>query len=303
MEKYRPTKWSEWKGEEDLKNEIIQLTKQKDRPHLIFYGPSGSGKNSLLQLLLKEMDVEIKEMNASQDRGIEVIRNVVQAFCTIETKKKSKVFVMDEADGMTKVEQFALRRVLEVHSDVVQFVFLVNSVTKLIDAIRSRCREFAFPKLSIDVVHECLSDIVEKEKIKIHKEKQTQLIGMISEAADGDMRKAIQWLHALHSTTEDEINVEDVEECLARIPDAFIQHIIQEMKTIEHLQMVVDQILCEGYSANQCILQVVPYLVNKKKVTSKKMSTILLAAAQADAHLAKGGDEELQLLRFLKTLL
>lgn len=194
LEKYRPKTFDEFVGQD----EIIQAIKPRigNLPNLIFEGKAGTGKTSLAKLLAKEIDAELLELNASDERGIDVIRGKVLSFVKhlSFTNAPYKLAFLDEADSITVDAQSALRAIIEKYNHNVRFIFGCNYIDKIIQPIRSRCKVYRFKPIAKEAVLKRLLYIAERENIFVSMSDKDRALGELSERCRGDMRKAINSL-------------------------------------------------------------------------------------------------------------
>ena len=140
VEKYRPINLDNYVGNDHIKNSIKQYLGQNDIQNLIFYGPAGTGKTTLAKLIVKNLDCEHLYINASDERGIETIRDKVSGFASSASFKSLKVVILDEADFLTIQAQASLRNVIETFSRTTRFILTCNYVERIIDPLQSRCQ-------------------------------------------------------------------------------------------------------------------------------------------------------------------
>ena len=140
VEKYRPTQLENYVGNEHIKKTISQYLGQNDIQNLIFYGPAGTGKTTLAKLIVKNLDCDYLYINASDERGIETIRDKVSGFASSASFKSIKVVILDEADFLTIQAQASLRNVIETFSRTTRFILTCNYVERIIDPLQSRCQ-------------------------------------------------------------------------------------------------------------------------------------------------------------------
>ena len=166
VEKYRPINLENYVGNDHIKKSIRQYLGQNDIQNLIFYGPAGTGKTTLAKLIVKNLDCEHLYINASDERGIETIRDKVSGFASSASFKPLKVVILDEADFLTIQAQASLRNVIETFSRTTRFILTCNYVERIIDPLQSRCQTLKIvPPSKVDVVRH-LQKILEKENIK-----------------------------------------------------------------------------------------------------------------------------------------
>jgi DNA polymerase III delta prime subunit len=140
VERYRPVTLENYVGNEHIKKSIQQYLDQNDIQNLIFYGPAGTGKTTLAKLIVKNLDCDYLYINASDERGIETIRDKVSGFASTMSFKSIKVVILDEADFLTIQAQASLRNVIETFSRNTRFILTCNFVERIIDPLQSRCQ-------------------------------------------------------------------------------------------------------------------------------------------------------------------
>ena len=140
VEKYRPIKLENYVGNESIKKSISSYLEQNDIQNLIFYGPAGTGKTTLAKLIVKNLDCDHIYINASDERGIETIRDKVSGFASVASFKPIKVVILDEADFLTIQAQASLRNIIETFSRTTRFILTCNYVERIIDPLQSRCQ-------------------------------------------------------------------------------------------------------------------------------------------------------------------
>ena len=140
VEKYRSSKLDEYVGNENIKKTISQYLDQNDIQNLIFYGPAGTGKTTLAKLIVKNLDCSHLYINASDERGIDTIRDKVSAYASSASFSPLKVVILDEADFLTIQAQASLRNVIETYSRTTRFIMTCNFVERIIDPLQSRCQ-------------------------------------------------------------------------------------------------------------------------------------------------------------------
>ena len=140
VEHYRPTKLDNYVGNENIKKVIKQYLDQDDIQNLCFYGPAGTGKTTLAKLIVKNLDCDYLYINASDERGIDTIRDKVTGFASTASFKSLKVVILDEADFLTINAQASLRNVIETFSRSTRFILTCNYIERIIDPLQSRCQ-------------------------------------------------------------------------------------------------------------------------------------------------------------------
>ena len=165
VEKFRPNKLENFVGNENIKNSIQQYLDQNDIQNFIFYGPAGTGKTTLAKLIVKNLDCDYLYINASDERGIETIRDKVSGFASVASFKSIKVIILDEADFLTIQAQASLRNIIETFSRTTRFILTCNFVERIIDPLQSRCQVLKIVPPSKQEVAYHLVDIFKSEGV------------------------------------------------------------------------------------------------------------------------------------------
>tara|TARA_R110002033_G_scaffold60297_1_gene110452 strand:- start:180 stop:1109 length:930 start_codon:yes stop_codon:yes gene_type:complete len=166
VEKYRPSVLKNYVGNENIKKSIAKYLDQNDIQNLIFYGPAGTGKTTLAKIIVANLDCDHLYINASDERGIETIRDKVQGFASVASFKPLKVVILDEADFLTIQAQASLRNIIETFSRTTRFIMTCNFVERIIDPLQSRCQVLKIiPPTKKDVAKH-LNWILQQESIK-----------------------------------------------------------------------------------------------------------------------------------------
>ena len=201
-EKYRPIIFDEMVGQQEIVKRVRSLVQAMNIPHLLFAGPSGIGKSTLALVIVRELFKEkwrenYLELNASDERGIDVVRQKVKDFARTKAlgNVPFKVIFLDEADALTREAQQALRRTMENYTNTCRFIMSCNYSSKIIDPIQSRCVVFRFKLLEKKDIAEVLRKISEKENLQIEED----AISAIYEMGEGDCRRAINLLQTTSS--------------------------------------------------------------------------------------------------------
>ncbi|XP_076635244.1 replication factor C subunit RfC3 isoform X1 [Colletes latitarsis] len=213
VEKYRPKKLDDLISHEEIIKTVNRFIDENQLPHLLFYGPPGTGKTSTILACARKLyssgqfNSMVLEMNASDDRGIGIVRGQILSFASTGTMYRSgfKLIILDEADAMTNDAQNALRRIIEKYTDNVRFCIICNYLSKIIPALQSRCTKFRFGPLSANQIMPRLDDIIKEENLNVTEDGKNALITL----SGGDMRKVLNVLQstslAFGEVTEDNV--------------------------------------------------------------------------------------------------
>jgi len=201
IEKYRPTELEEIISHDHILNTIQRLIIANQLPHLLFYGPPGTGKTTTALAVAKQLNKKYwrsmtLELNASDERGIGVVRNRIKTFASTQQMFHHglKLVILDEADAMTRDAQFALRRIMEQYTKNTRFILIGNYVNKIIPAIQSRCTRFRFSPLESEALCKRLQEICIKEAVNL----VDGTLETIIDLANGDMRRCLNILQSTH---------------------------------------------------------------------------------------------------------
>ena len=205
VEKYRPANLKEIINQRDIVNGLSNFSKEPDEiPHLLFSGPAGVGKTTTALCLAKELlgeswRTDTLELNASDERGIKMVRERVKEFAAVmklptdrDNKKMFRIIILDEADEMTSEAQTALRRIIEDSSRTTRFIIICNYLSQIIEPIQSRCVVFKFRRLSREDVSDYLRFICEKQGVRF----EEKAFSTIYDSTLGDLRHSINILQA-----------------------------------------------------------------------------------------------------------
>ena len=305
-EKYRPKLLKEIESHDTLKIVCKNIIRDKNMPHMLFHGPSGCGKTSTILALMREIfgkelwKERVIEFNASDERGINVVRDKIKSHSKIAINTKSnypswKMIILDEADSMTSDSQFALRRILEIYSKSTRFCIICNYINKIIDPIISRCSVFKFSPLPNINIENKLNYICNKEDIE-HNEEILKNIILYSR---GDLRKSINYLQ------KSVINKKTDNKLLLNIsgypPIEIIDDIIETAINLDYENALkkIKNILYEGYSFVY-INHIFYYNIkNNNKLTSDEKYNISFLISDIDNKLNQGSSELIQFLRLI----
>lgn len=231
VEKYRPKKLDELVNQEEVKERLRFLLRKKEEiPHLLFAGPPGSGKTTTALIVARETLGEYWQdytlsLNASDERGIDMIRERVKTFARYSDRREGVPFrlvILDEADEMTSDAQTALRRIMEETSAYTRFILICNYSSGIIEPIQSRCAVFRFKRLDNQSLTSYLKMIAERENVVVSGD---DVFTAIYEATQGDLRQAINMMQA--ASASGEIDLEKIKRITGATVKAKVSNIIQ----------------------------------------------------------------------------
>lgn len=344
VEKYRPKKLSELSQDNELVNLFRNIIDTGDIPHLLFYGPPGTGKTSSILALGRELFKEhyaerIIEYNASNDRGINAVREKIsydaKKYVSRIVKEDGtiipgfKIIVLDEADAMTDEAQDALRVSIEESSLVTRFCFICNYISRITDAIKSRCSHVYFKKLTDDCMISKLNEISIKESMDLPK----NIYQSIIEISNGDMRKAIMILQNVkylynykkleskplpkmtmvelshiytgcnnESVTSKKITISDVYNVSANIDNEKAANIITDTiacTTIKEISTLSKNIIAMGYPVDNILLRLNDIILKSTTLNNYQKATIFKYATKILFKMKESSNEYLQLIDYL----
>ena len=305
VEKYRPKKISEIVNQKEIMGSLGALLKnQSEMPHLLFSGSAGVGKTSTAicisrDILGKHWQDYSLELNASDERGIGMVREKVKKFSRfagLDTEIPFKIIILDEADEMTSDAQTALRRIIEDTAKYCRFILIANNLSKIIEPIQSRCVVFKFTRISNKEISSQLKFIAQKEKIKADEKG----LETISDYADGDIRHAINILQAAASMGS--IDVSSVKSVIGLTKTKDVQDVLKLAlagKVSDAREKMIELIKVYGMSESD-FLKYINQAVFASKTSN--IEGILEIIAKYDYRILVGANPEIQLSALLAEL-
>ena len=304
-EKYRPKDFSELFGQEEIVSRVEAFVKQRNMPHLMFAGPAGTGKSSLSLIIVKKLygpswKENYLELNASDDRGIDVVRDKIKSFARTKSLDSSfKVIFLDEADALTREAQQALRRTMEMFTQTCRFVLSCNYSSKILEPIQSRCAVFRFKQLDKNAIFSIIKHIASIENLEIDSEATEALY----DASEGDCRRMINILQS-SAVTSKKIS----QEIIYSIAKTSKAHNIKSMieaalsgKFSASREIMLDLMLeksLTGVDIIKGIIGSLPILEIDERIKLK----VLEKCGEVEFRLVEGSDEYIQLESLLATL-
>ena len=298
-EKYRPVNFEEIKGQEEIVSKVKAFVEQKNLPHLMFAGPAGIGKSTLALVTAKQMfgsewRQNFLELNASDERGIDVVRVKVKDFARTKAigDVPFKIIFLDECDALTRDAQQALRRTMENYAATCRFILACNYSSKIIDPIQSRCAMFRFRPLAKEHMLELVDFIVAKESLKVDDDAKLALI----EVSGGDCRKLENVLQSCASVT-DNITQEVVYSMASTAQPKEVKDLLSIAITGDFLtarKQLLDIMLRYGLSGLDVIKQIQKEIW-ELDIDSRQKVFLIDKCGEIEFRLVEGSDEYLQL--------
>lgn len=304
VEKYRPIKLSEIVNQTEVIGSLQALIKDPtDMPHLMFSGSAGVGKTTAALCIARQIlgdnarDYTL-ELNASDERGIGMVREKVKKFSRFAgmVEVPFKIIILDEADEMTSDAQTALRRIIEDTAKYCRFILIANNVSKIIDPIQSRCATFKFTSIPEEDMINHLENIAKKEKIKTDKKG----LKAIYDYSEGDLRHAINLMQATASIGE--ISEDNVKSSAGLTKTSDVDDVLKMAlsgKVLDAREKTIELIKVYGMSESD-FLKYLNSAVFKTK--HAKLSNILEIIAKYDYRILVGANPEIQLSAMLAEL-
>jgi len=299
IEKYRPTKLSEVVGNEAIVQRLEVFAENGNLPNIIIAGPPGAGKTTSILCLARTMlgpsyREAVMELNASNDRGIDVVRNKIKMFAQKKVTLpagKHKIIILDEADSMTSGAQQALRRTMEIYSKTTRFALACNNSEKIIEPIQSRCAVLRYSKLSDSQVLNRITAVIEKEDVGYTDDGLEAIIF----TAQGDMRQA---LNNLQSTYQGFgfVNADNVFKVCDEPHPQLIKNMLHECVkgSYDQAYTTVDHLWKMGYSGEDIITNIFRVVKTHDMNEYQKLEFIKLIA-ETHLRIVQGINSLLQL--------
>merc|ERR1719295_2428526 len=299
VEKYRPATLDKIVSHHNIISTISQLVTARKLPHLLFYGPPGTGKTTTMLAAARGLNGKnwksmTLELNASDDRGIDVVRNQIKVFASTKQifSNGFKMIMLDEADAMTSSAQFALRRVIEKYTKNTRFCLICNYVNKIIPALQSRCTKFRFAPLREDDIKGRLWDIAKTEGVNLTDDGMKSILRL----SGGDMRRCLNIMQSAH-TAHNVVNEETVHECTGSPRDIDIKEILHFLlnkdfkAAFDGIRNKMDE---RGLALND-VISGIYQLVIRMKIDSMVLCKVLSQLADLEHRLTVATNEKIQL--------
>lgn len=319
VEKYRPKTLDEVTAQDHAVTVLKKTLQSANLSHMLFYGPPGTGKTSTILALTKELfgpeltKTRVLELNASDERGISIVREKIKNFARLTVSKPSKkdlenypcppykIIILDEADSMTADAQSALRRTMETYSNVTRFCLICNYVTRIIDPLASRCAKFRFKPLDTSNALERLQYVAKQEDVKY----EEGTLGRILTISAGDLRKAITLLQSgsklVDYTGNDQITIKQIEELAGVVPTTVVEEMVKHInsKDLNQLIAFTNDFIKSGWSGVSIVDQLHDYYITNENYDTDFKNKLSLILFDTDSKLTNGTNEHIQLLNLL----
>ncbi|ADN35745.1 Replication factor C [Methanolacinia petrolearia DSM 11571] len=299
-EKYRPKTLDDVVGQKEIVARLKSYVKTGSLPHLLFTGPAGIGKTTSAVALAREFfgenwQVNFRELNASDERGIDVVRNQIKQFARTAPMggAEFKILFLDEADALTNDAQAALRRTMENYAYTCRFILSCNYSSKIIDPIQSRCALYRFRPLDREAVTEELNRIAKTEGLSITEDAMSAIIYV----AQGDMRKAINALQG-GAIISPEIKEEMIYEITSTARPDEIRELLSiimdgNFNAAEH--KLNGLITGRGIAPLELLNQFYRTLIDNQEIDRKMKVEMISHLGDADFRISEGANPNIQM--------
>ncbi|PSS00132.1 Replication factor C subunit like [Actinidia chinensis var. chinensis] len=309
VEKYRPKQVKDVAHQDEVVRVLTNTLETANCPHMLFYGPPGTGKTTTALAIAHQLfgpelyKSRVLELNASDDRGINVVRTKIKNFAAVAVGSGRqggypcppfKIIILDEADSMTEDAQNALRRTMETYSKVTRFFFICNYISRIIEPLASRCAKFRFKPLSEDIMTGRILHICKEEGLNL----DSEALSTLSSISQGDLRRAITYLQGAARLFGSSISSKDLISVSGVIPQEVVQALFAACSSsnFDLANKEVTNVIAEGYPVSQMLSQLFEVVVVADDISDEQKAKICKKLAEADKCLIDGADEYLQLL-------
>ncbi|XP_027092519.1 replication factor C subunit 2 isoform X1 [Coffea eugenioides] len=309
VEKYRPKQVKDVAHQDEVVRVLTNTLETANCPHMLFYGPPGTGKTTTALAIAHQLfgpelyKSRVLELNASDDRGINVVRTKIKDFAAVAVGSGRqggypcppyKIIILDEADSMTEDAQNALRRTMETYSKVTRFFFICNYISRIIEPLASRCAKFRFKPLTEDIMSNRILYICQEEGLSL----DSDALATLSSISQGDLRRAITYLQSAARLFGSSISSRDLISVSGVIPEDVVQALYSACRSgnFDLADKEVKNVIAEGYPVSQMLSQLFDLVVEADDISDEQKARICKKLGEADKCLVDGADEYLQLL-------
>ncbi|XP_027092996.1 replication factor C subunit 2-like isoform X1 [Coffea arabica] len=309
VEKYRPKQVKDVAHQDEVVRVLTNTLETANCPHMLFYGPPGTGKTTTALAIAHQLfgpelyKSRVLELNASDDRGINVVRTKIKDFAAVAVGSGRqggypcppyKIIILDEADSMTEDAQNALRRTMETYSKVTRFFFICNYISRIIEPLASRCAKFRFKPLTEDIMNNRILYICQEEGLSL----DSDALATLSSISQGDLRRAITYLQSAARLFGSSISSRDLISVSGVIPEDVVQALYSACRSgnFDLADKEVKNVIAEGYPVSQMLSQLFDLVVEADDISDEQKARICKKLGEADKCLVDGADEYLQLL-------
>lgn len=309
IEKYRPKVLEDIAGNTEIINEFKIYAKEGNLPHLILSGKPGTGKTTSIICLAKTLlgdkfSSSFIELNASDERGIDVVRSKIKTFClTKQTLPpgRHKIIFLDEVDSMTSTAQQALRRIIELYTHSTRFVMACNNSSKIIEAIQSRCAPKKFSPINYESMKKRFSYICEQENVPYTEE----ALKYIYDNSYGDMRKALNYLQPA-CTTYHNVHLDTMKIIIDSPNNIMVDKLLKTCLkgNIDKAYKSLESLVNQGYSSLDIIQSIFQNLKTENNIVDQnKKLKIISELGKVQIYLLQGCDNYLQLYSLISRII
>ncbi len=304
-EKYRPETLDDVIGQDKIIERLQAFVEEDSIPHMLYAGPAGTGKTTSAVALAKDLygdewKQNFMETNASDERGIDVVREKIKDFArTKPVNADYKIIFLDEADSLTSDAQQALRRTMEQFSDNCRFILSCNYSSKIIDPIQSRCAVFRFNRLEEESVKEYIQKLGEKEEFKISED----AVEAVMRVSSGDMRRVTNILQTA-AIQNDEIEEEDVYGVAASLRPDEIREVLDlafEGSFMDAREMLTDLMVDRGLDGTDIIDSIHREILDLDLDDQQKLE-VVEQLGEYEFRISEGGSSDIQIEAMLAKL-
>ncbi len=307
-EKYRPQTFSEVRGQTHVVGKLMAFVKEKNMPHVLFAGPAGVGKTTLSLVVAKQLfgdswNENFLELNASDERGIDVVRNKVKDFARTKAlgNVPFKIIYLDECDALTKEAQQALRRTMENYTSSCRFILSCNYSSKIIDPIQSRCAVFKFKPIEEDEIMKLIDMVAKEEGLTINQAAKKA----IYDASHGDVRRVENILQSA-ATFNKTIDEDAVFSIASIAKPKELEQVFAACAKKEFViarKVLLNIMLQYGMSGLDVVVQLQREIWKADGFNKHTKLDFVKACGEAEFRMVEGSDEYIQLESLLANLI